>query len=204
MLRVDIAGLVQDQAVVGNQRSDRSMHHRPCTIVYSSPGGPGLISISANLWCPTADEARGIGQGGSPKRRLAPISSSLLLPPSHEKRVRRTSPTFKSAGRQKSSANRPPGAWPRVRLSHGSAGQLPGIDLAAKKLVKIFPGLLKPDWLFLIFCLPPDAVRAPFQGPAATGAGRIRRLLVPNLLYGGFGYENHLRFRPALAFDHRI
>ena len=47
-------------------------------------------------------------------------------------------------------------------------------------------------------------VRAPFGGPAETGAGGVRRLLVPILLNGGFGYEDYLRFCSPLAVDHRL
>jgi hypothetical protein len=53
---------------------------------------------------------------------------------------------------------------------------------------------LKPGALFLVFCMPRQAVRAPFGGSAETGAGGFRRLLVPILLNGGFGYEDYLRF----------
>src|ERR1700753_559912 len=52
--------------------------------------------------------------------------------------------------------------------------------------------------------MPRLAVRAPFGGLAETGAGGVRRLLVPILLNGGFGYENYLRFRSPLAVDHRL
>jgi hypothetical protein len=41
------------------------------------------------------------------------------------------------------------------------------------------------------------------QGPAETGAGGVRRLLVPILLNGGFGYEN-LRLYSPVAVDHRL
>jgi hypothetical protein len=64
--------------------------------------------------------------------------------------------------------------------------------------------LLKFDWLFLIFNVPPSAVRAPFGGPAETGAGGVRCLLVPILLNGGFGYEDYVRLFSPLAVDHRI
>jgi hypothetical protein len=47
------------------------------------------------------------------------------------------------------------------------------------------------------------AVRAPLGGPAETGAGGVRRLLVPILLNGGFGYEN-LRLYSPLAVDDRL
>ena len=64
---------------------------------------------------------------------------------------------------------------------------------------------MKSDWLFLIFSVPPQAVRAPFGGPAETGAGGVRSLLVPILLNGGFGYEDSLRFCPpwrsTIGFD---
>jgi hypothetical protein len=69
---------------------------------------------------------------------------------------------------------------------------------------KKFAGLLKPGALFLVFGMPRQAVRAPFGGSAETGAGGVRRLLVPILLNGGFGYENYLRFCSPLAVDHRI
>jgi CheY-like chemotaxis protein len=64
--------------------------------------------------------------------------------------------------------------------------------------------LLKPEALFLVFGMPRLAVRAPFGGLAETGAGGVRRLLVPILLNGGFGYENYLRFCSPLAVDHRL
>jgi hypothetical protein len=64
--------------------------------------------------------------------------------------------------------------------------------------------LLKFDWLFLIFNVPPLAVRAPFGGPVETGAGGVRCLLVPILLNGGFGYENDVRLFSPLAVDDRI
>jgi len=50
------------------------------------------------------------------------------------------------------------------------------------------------------------ALRGPgaLRGPVETGAGRLRRLLVPILLNGGFGYEDKLRLRSPLAVDHRI
>jgi hypothetical protein len=41
------------------------------------------------------------------------------------------------------------------------------------------------------------------QGLTKAGAGGVRRLLIPILLNGGFGYED-LRFRPALALKHRF
>jgi hypothetical protein len=63
---------------------------------------------------------------------------------------------------------------------------------------------LKSDWRFLISCVPRKAVRAPFGGSAETGAGGVRRLLVPILLNGGFGYEDYLRFCSPLAVDHRL
>ena len=63
---------------------------------------------------------------------------------------------------------------------------------------------LKSDRLFLIFSVPRQAVRAPFGGLAETGAGGVRRLLVPILLNGGFGYEDYLRFCSPLAVDHRL
>src|SRR5438309_1814685 len=66
----------------------------------------------------------------------------------------------------------------------------------AKSLSRISVALLKPIGLFLICNVPREAVRAPFGGSAETGAGGVRRLLVPNLLNGGFGYENYLRFCP--------
>ena len=64
--------------------------------------------------------------------------------------------------------------------------------------------LLKFDWRFLISCVPRQAVRAPFGGPAETGAGGVRGLLVSILLNGGFGYEDYLRFCSPLAVDHRL
>ena len=43
------------------------------------------------------------------------------------------------------------------------------------------------------------------RGPAETGAGGVRRLLVPILLNRGFGYEDYLRFAPlwrsTIGFD---
>jgi hypothetical protein len=42
------------------------------------------------------------------------------------------------------------------------------------------------------------------RGPAETGAGGVRCLLVPILLNGGFGYEDYVRFFSPLAVDHRI
>jgi hypothetical protein len=57
---------------------------------------------------------------------------------------------------------------------------------------------LKPGSLFLVFFIPRQAVRAPFGGPAETGAGGVQRLLVPILLNGGFGYENYLHQREFL------
>jgi hypothetical protein len=77
-------------------------------------------------------------------------------------------------------------------------------EQAVQLLRKKLAGLLKPEALFLVFCMPRKAVRAPFGGPAETGAGGIRRLLVPILLNGGFGYENYLRFCSPLAVDHRL
>src|SRR6202022_2882470 len=67
-----------------------------------------------------------------------------------------------------------------------------------------FAGLLKPGALFLVFGMPRSAVRAPFGGLAETGAGGVRRLLVPILLNGGFGYENDLRFCSPLAVHPRL
>src|SRR5215210_161780 len=72
----------------------------------------------------------------------------------------------------------------------------------AKFLSRISVALLKPIGLFLICNVPREAVRAPFGGSAETGAGGVRGLLVPNLLNGGFGYENYLRFCPAVALHH--
>src|SRR5258708_25006543 len=63
--------------------------------------------------------------------------------------------------------------------------------------------LLKPKRPLLVFCVPRYAVRAPLEGPAETGAGGVRRLLVPNLLNGGFGYEN-LRLHSPVAVDDRL
>jgi hypothetical protein len=63
---------------------------------------------------------------------------------------------------------------------------------------------LKSNRVFLILSVPRQAVRAPFGGPAETGAGGVRRLLVSNLLNGGFGYEDYLRFCSPLAIDHRL
>jgi hypothetical protein len=41
-------------------------------------------------------------------------------------------------------------------------------------------------------------------GPAETGAGGVRGLLVSILLNGGFGYEDYLRLCSPLAVDHRL
>jgi len=76
--------------------------------------------------------------------------------------------------------------------------------IAAKKMRKKSASLLKPGLLFLVFAMPRQAVQAPFGGSAETGAGGVRRLLVPILLNGGFGYENYLRFCSPLAVDHRL
>ena len=64
--------------------------------------------------------------------------------------------------------------------------------------------LLKPNSDLLVFWLPRQAVRAPIRGPAETGAGGVRGLLVSILLNGGFGYEDYLRLCSPLAVDHRI
>ena len=51
--------------------------------------------------------------------------------------------------------------------------------------------------------MPRQAVRAPFGGPAETGAGGVRRLLVPILLNGGFGYAYDFAplWRSTIGFD---
>ena len=69
---------------------------------------------------------------------------------------------------------------------------------------KLLASLLKFGRLFLIFNVPPSAVRAPLGGPAETGAGGVRCLLVPILLNGGFGYEDYVRLFSPLAVDRRI
>ena len=76
-------------------------------------------------------------------------------------------------------------------------------EQAVQLLRKKLAGLLKPGALFLVFCMPRQAVREPF-GPGADGRRRYRRLLVPILLNGGFGYENYLRFCSPLAVVHRL
>src|ERR1700724_4802529 len=76
-------------------------------------------------------------------------------------------------------------------------------EQAVQLLRKKFAGLLKPGALFLVFCMPRKAVRAPSPGPVETGAGGVRRLLVPILLNGGFGYED-LRLCSPVAVDDRV
>src|ERR1700736_6022385 len=68
---------------------------------------------------------------------------------------------------------------------------------------KKIAGYMKPGSLLLVFEMPRSAVRAPCGGSAETGAGGVRRLLVPILLNGGFGYEN-LRLYSPLAVDDRL
>src|ERR1700692_1452282 len=72
--------------------------------------------------------------------------------------------------------------------------------VAAKKIRRP----LETGMTFSSFWHAAKAVRAPFGGSAETGAGGVRRLLVPILLNGGFGYENYLRFCSPLAVDRRI
>jgi hypothetical protein len=54
---------------------------------------------------------------------------------------------------------------------------------------------LKPNCDLLVLCVPRPAVPGALRGLGGDGAGRVRRLLVPILLFGGFGYEN-LRHAP--------
>jgi len=68
---------------------------------------------------------------------------------------------------------------------------------------KFLAFLLKPNGDLLVFCVPRSAARAPFGGSAETGAGGVRRLLVPILLFGGFGYED-LRHRSPMAVNYRL
>jgi hypothetical protein len=69
---------------------------------------------------------------------------------------------------------------------------------------KFWWGRLKLFGLFLIFWLPRMRSECP-SGLGKAGAGGVRSLLVPNLLYGGFGYEDHdFRLCPPFAIDHRL
>lgn len=86
----------------------------------------------------------------------------------------------------------------------GATAIEPKIVITLSNFEKVPASLLKPDGLFLIFIVPPSAARAPFRGPAETGAGGVRCLLVPILLNGGFGYEDDLRLFSPLAVDHWI
>lgn len=61
---------------------------------------------------------------------------------------------------------------------------------------KIFRALLNCEARFFYF-----SFAGRFYGPGKVGAGRVRRLLIPILLNGGFGYDQ-LRLRPLLAFEH--
>jgi hypothetical protein len=64
--------------------------------------------------------------------------------------------------------------------------------------------LLKPKMTLLILRSPPNGgVRAPHGPWPGDGHRSCPVPLVSILLFGGFGYA-HLRFRPALAFDHRV
>src|SRR6202011_3450324 len=90
------------------------------------------------------------------------------------------------------------GNSPRVR----GAGRT-GRRKAQCGLYQKIAALLKPESLLLVFCLPRHAVRAPLLGPAETGAGGVRRLLVPILLNGGFGYES-IRLYSPVAVDDRV
>jgi len=54
----------------------------------------------------------------------------------------------------------------------------------------IFAPFLKPIRDLLVLCVPRGAVPGAFRGLVETGAGGVRRLLVPILLCGGFGYED--------------
>jgi CheY-like chemotaxis protein len=97
-----------------------------------------------------------------------------------------------------------PTVLPRFPAPYGSSRPRPKQEAFPKLPRKKSASLLKPEALFLVFGMPRLAVRAPFGGLAETGAGGVRRLLVPILLNGGFGYENYLRFCPPLAVDHRL
>ena len=50
--------------------------------------------------------------------------------------------------------------------------------------------LLKPERLFPVLLRAANARSGRLKGPEETGARMLRRLLVPNLLNGGFGCEN--------------
>ena len=92
-----------------------------------------------------------------------------------------------------------------LRAKPGDREQNLSADSRSLKIVETnLIAHLKSNLLFLIFSVPRQAVRAPFGGPAETGAGGVQRLLVPILLNGGFGYEDYLRFCSPLAIDHRL
>src|SRR5258708_37600031 len=114
----------------------------------------------------------------------------LLLSFWDGKRLRKTATDFKPAPKKILTFSNP--------CSHptdfGSGRPNPGFT-------KKSTSLLKPKRPLLVFCVPRYAVRAPLEGPAETGAGGVRRLLVPNLLNGGFGYEN-LRLHSPVAVHH--
>jgi molecular chaperone IbpA len=65
--------------------------------------------------------------------------------------------------------------------------------------------LLKSDRLFLIFSVPRQAARAPFEGPAETGAGGVRRLLVPSCSMEDLAMRTTYDFAPlwrsTIGFD---
>src|ERR1700730_4033431 len=105
-------------------------------------------------------------------------------------RIRKMPAGFKTTPKKISAA--------RAGLFGGRPGSGSNLGFTKKSLT-----LLKPEKLWIISSTPQDAARAPLAGPAETGAGGVRRLLVSILLNGGFGYEN-LRLRSPLAVDDRL
>src|ERR1700676_525243 len=97
--------------------------------------------------------------------------------------------------------SRPP--HKKIPLVNFCGGEKASAAHANPKFTKNIHAPLKPNRLLRIFRLPRQAVRAPFAGPVETGAGGVRRLLVPILLNGGFGYED-LRLCSPVAVDDRV
>jgi hypothetical protein len=64
-----------------------------------------------------------------------------------------------------------------------------------------FYNALKPEPLFLVFGMPHQRSGCPSGARRGRGAGGVRRLLVPILLNGEFGYENYLRFCSPFAIE---
>ena len=97
-------------------------------------------------------------------------------------------------------------AQPRFPAPYGTSRPRPRTRPWAKRYVaaKKIRRPLETGMTFSSFWHAAKAVRAPLGGSAETGAGGVRRLLVPILLNGGFGYENYLRFCSPLAVDHRL